>query len=161
MLYLASLVAFSAGLASFYRSTMIRVQAKLVVSSLVTLAPDYPQEDRPNNSSNSSRVDLKLLLKLVGYVSVAATPLSLDCLSTLLQLGSWKDVLAVLAPLFTLFPLKDPLDSASNHMAANPFCLVQTAHRFVICFILVNRALSVFFIYYFVTLAHNNVELNK
>jgi hypothetical protein len=125
------------GLASFYLSTMLRVQAKLAVSSLVTLSSDYPKEERPSSFSTSCRVDLKILLKLVGYVSVAATPLSLECLATLLQLGSWKDVLTILAPLFTLFPLTDPLDPASSNVAAHPYCLVQIAHRFVFLFILI------------------------
>jgi len=115
---------------------MQRVQAKLAVSSLVSLSADFPREDRPTPFATSCRVNLKLLLKLVGYVSVAATPLSLECLASLLQLGSWKDALAILAPLFTLFPLIDPLDSASSHFAAHPHCLVQTAHKFAL-FILV------------------------
>jgi hypothetical protein len=122
------------GLASFYLSTMLRVQAKLAVSSLVTLSSDYPKEERPSSVATSCRVDLKLL-KLVDYVSVAATPLSLECLATLLQLGSWKDVLTILAPLFTLFPLMDPLDPASSNVAAHPYCLVQIAHKFSFLFI--------------------------
>ncbi len=113
----------------------MRVQAKLAVSSLVSLSSDYPQKDRPSPIATSCRVDLNLLLKLIGYVSVAAIPLSLECLATLLQLVSWKDVLAILSPLFTMFPLKDPLDPASNHVVAHPHCLVQIAHKFVFCFL--------------------------
>jgi hypothetical protein len=112
---------------------MTRVQAKLAVSSLVSLSPDYPKDDRAV-SPTVQRVDLGLLLKFIGFVSVATTPLSLKCLATLLQLGSWKDALAILTPLFTLFPLKDPLESASTGVAAHEACTVQTAHKLVYLF---------------------------
>jgi hypothetical protein len=131
------------GLTQFYIKTMERVQAKLEVSSLVSVTGEtasstgyyrkskYSPEDAETSfdQSNCRPVDKRLLSRMIGFVCVAATPLSLKCLAELLFLESWRHMLTLLAPLFTLFPLKDPFDSVRTTAAAHEYCLVNTTHK--------------------------------